>query len=220
MARLRSALSVFLVVGACRALPSASPLADVGEGREFEDGALSINRVASPDRKSGFDDSDSSDLDADETISVVAAGRVDAGDAGVPEAGLLTSDAGDGGPRWAGEYFGKDRHTTRISGKTEDEELDDKAHTRVEETAPGVALISLVSSASGEVICSMKHRATGNRAELEPGESCPPLRLLAPLTLEGTAKLEGDTLVVSLQGRGTFPAGDVEVEYSFEGKRR
>jgi hypothetical protein len=219
MARPRSALVVVLLAFACRALPSAIPLADVGEGRELEDGALSRNRVA-PDRKSKSDDSGSSDFDADETITVVAVDSGDAGDAGAPEAGVTSSDAGDAGPRWAGEYFGSDRHATRISGKTEDEELDDKAHTRVEEPTPGVALISLVSSASGEVICSMKHRVTGDRAELEPGESCPPLRLLPPLTIEGTAKLDGDTLVVELEGEGSFPAGEVEVEYRFEGKRR
>jgi len=219
MARHRSALVVVSLAFACGALPSAIPLADVGKGREFEDGALSRNRVA-PERKSRIIDSDSSDFDADETIAVVAADAGDAGDAGALDAGVATSDAGEAGLRWAGEYFGNDRHATRISGKTEDLELDDKAHTRVEEPTPGVALISLVSSASGEVICSMKNRVTGNRAELEPGESCPPLRLLSPLTLEGSDKLDGDTLVVELEGRGSFPAGDVEVEYRFEGKRR
>jgi hypothetical protein len=219
MARLRSALVVFLLALACRAVPSAIPLADIGEGREVEDGALSRNRVAPADRKFGSDESESFDLDADETIAVVAGVAGDAGDAGAPEGGVATSDAGAGLP-WAGEYFGKDRHETRIAGRTEDVELDDKAHTRVEQSTPDVALISLVSSAGGEVICSMKNRVTGDRAELEPGESCPPLRLLPPLTLKGSAKLDGDRLVVDLEGHGTFPAGDVDVAYHFEGQRR
>jgi hypothetical protein len=198
-------------------------LADVGTGRELDDGALSRNRVAPAERKSGAGDFNSSDSDADETIAIVADAG-DAADAGVPEAGVASSDAGDAGSLWAGEYFGKDRHASRISGKTEEVELDDKAHTRVEETAPGVALISLVSSASGEVICAMKHRVTGERAELVPGEFCPPLRLMSPLTVEGRAKLDGDALVVDLEGHGRFPVGDesidFDVEYHFEGKRR
>lgn len=224
MPRLRSALALLSLVAACRALPSAIPLADVGTGREFEDGALSRNRVATADRKSGAGDFDSSDIDADETIAIVAADAGDTADAGVPEAGVASSDAGDAGSRWAGEYFGKDRHASRISGKTEEVELDDKAHTRVEETSPGVAVISLVSSASGEVICALKHRVTGDRAALEPGEFCPPLRLMSPLTVEGSAKLDGEALVVELEGHGKFPVGDetidIDVEYRFEGKRR
>jgi hypothetical protein len=224
MVRLRSALVFLALAFACRALPSAVPLADTGEGRAFDEGALGRNRVAL-ERKSGGDDSDSFDMDSDETITVVAAVDAgDAGDAGAPEAGIASSDAGDTGTRWAGEYFGKDRHEERISGRPEKVELDDKAHTRVEEPVPGVALITLVSSASGEPICSMRHRMTGDRAELESGQSCAPLSLMPPLTLTGSAKLAGDSLVLDLEGHGRFPAGDetidLDVQYHFEGKRR
>ena len=155
---------------------------------------------------------------------VVAAASADAGDAGLPEAGAPPADAGDAGGAWAGEYFGSDRHRIRLSGQPERVELDDKAHTRVEQPSPDRVLISLVSSSDGTVICTVKARVTGNRAELEAGESCAPLDLRPPLALEGKAKLDGDELELDLEGHGQFPIGDesiaVDVEYHFEGKRR
>jgi hypothetical protein len=94
----------------------------------------------------------------------------------------------------------------------------------VEEPAPEVVLISLVSSSDGKVICGVKARVTGNQAKLEPGESCAPLDLRPPLALEGNAKLAGDELTLDLEAHGEFPAGDdsiaIDVEYHFEGKRR
>jgi hypothetical protein len=159
----------------------------------------------------------------DHTVAIVAP-TVDAGDAGTPEAGVSVADAGDAGGLWAGEYFGSDRHRMRLSGQPERVELDDKAHTRVEEPAPGIVLLSLVSSSDGKVICGVKARVTGNRAELEPGESCAPLDLRPPLKLEGKAKLTGDELELDLEAHGEFPIGEesvaVDVEYHFEGKRR
>ncbi|HEX6276737.1 MAG TPA: hypothetical protein VFZ53_27025 [Polyangiaceae bacterium] len=223
MLRLRSALAVLGLVAACRALPSSIPLADTGEGRAFEDGALSRNRVPLVQggaREAPADDED--DDDADETITVQAS-RGDAGDAGVPEAGVAVADAA-AGSGWAGEYFGSDRHVRRMTGLPDDVALDDKAHTRVEESSPGALVISLVSSADGQVICALRARAEGNAATIEAGESCPGLMLMPPLSIEGTAELAGDRLEVSLEGHGEFPAEDrtldVDVEYRFEGKRR
>jgi len=220
MSRLRSSIVTLGLLAACRALPSAIPLADTGEGRP-EDGALGRNRVSQSARTSGPSGSDD-DGDADETVTIVAS-VADAGDAGPPEGGVTAADAGDAGGRWAGEYFGSDRHTRSIKG-TKEVELDDKAHTRVEEPSPGVALFSLVSSASGEVICGMRARVTGDRAELEPGASCAPLDLKPPLALKGSATLEGDELELEIEGHGEFPVGDesieLDVEYHFEGKRR
>jgi hypothetical protein len=211
-----------LVVG-CRALPSSTPLADTGEGRSVDDGALSRNRVPLSGHSPKSDDSDDDFSRAEDSVTIVAAAG-DAGDAGTSDAGALPSDAGDAAGLWAGEYFGSDRHKTRLSGQPERVELDDKAHTRVEEPAPGSLLISLVSSSDGKVICGMKARATGNRAELEPGESCAPLDLRPPLALTGKAELSGDELELDLEGHGEFPIGDdsikVDVEYHFEGKRR
>jgi hypothetical protein len=222
MSRLRSALALLGLAFACRALPSAIPLADTGEGRVLEEGALSRNRVHLGQHKSPNGDFDDVSK-ADDAVTIVA-NPADAGDAGTPEAGALASDAGDAGSRWAGEYFGSDRQVKRLSGKAEEVEDDDKAHTRVEEPLPGVALVSLVSSADGTVICGMKMRITENRAELNAGDTCAPLFLIPPLTVKGTAKLDGETLELDLEGHGEFPGEDgtleMDVEYHFEGKRR
>jgi hypothetical protein len=224
MLRLRIALVLAFVFGACRALPSAIPLADTGEARAFDEGALGRNRVSLSERQGVVDDTDDeSSFHADETVEI-AASIVDAGDAGAVEAGAPASDAGKADGRWAGEYFGSDRHVLRASGEPDKIELDDKARTRVEEPSPGVAVVSLVSSSDGQVICALRTKVTGNRAELEPGASCPGLFLMPPLAVEGSAKLEGDTLEVDLEGHGEFPAGsntvEMEVEYHFNGKRR
>ena len=115
MLRLRSALVLAFAFGACRALPSAMPLADTGVARVFDEGALGRNRGPLSERKGGVAVSDDeSSFDADETIQVVAS-VPDAGDAGAVEAGALSSDAGNVGGRWAGEYFGSDRHVMRTS---------------------------------------------------------------------------------------------------------
>ena len=219
--RRRALVGLVLAFG-CRALPSAIPLADTGVGRSVEDGALARNRVPFGERKSTSDDGDEEGSKADEVVSVVASS--DAGDAGVTEAGTAAADAGDGGGLWAGEYFGSDRQATLIEGKTEKVDLDDKAHTRVEEPSPGVVVFTLVSSGDGQPICSVKAHASGERAELDSGEYCAPLFLMAPLTVEGKAKLDGDRLELDLGGHGEFPAEDgtidMGVEYHFEGRRR
>jgi hypothetical protein len=221
MSRLRTVLVLAFVFGACRALPSATPLADTGEARAFDEGALGRNRVA---RQGGAVESDDEgSFDSDETIEIAAA-VVDAGDAGAVEAGATEGDAGNVGGRWAGEYFGSDRHVLRTSGGPDKVEVDDKAHTRVAEPSPGVAVVSLVSSSDGQVICALRTKVTGDRAELEPGASCPGLFLTPPLAVEGSARLEGDALEVDLEGHGVFPAGsdtvEMDVEYHFDGKRR
>jgi hypothetical protein len=225
MSRARALLVLAFVIGACRALPSALPLADTGEARATEDGALGRNRVPLAERKGiSSDDDDSSDEDED-TIEIVAK-TSDLADAGASEAGAATDagDAGDAGVRWAGEYFGSDRHVLRASGEQEKVELDDKAHTRVEEPAPGAAVISLVSSSDGQVICALRAKIKGNDAELEAGAACPGLFLMPPLAVDGSAKLDGDRLEVDLEGHGEFPSGndtvEMDVEYHFEGKRR
>jgi hypothetical protein len=223
MLRLRSALVLAFVFGACRALPSAIPLADTGEARAFDEGALGRNRVPLSARQDSVAESDDDSSDTAETIAVVVSAP-DAGDAGAVEAGAPASDAGNAGGRWAGEYFGSDRHVLSASGEPDKVEIDDKAHTRVEEPSPGVAVVSLVSSSDGTVICALRTKVTGNRAELEPGAACPGLFLMPPLAVEGFAKLDGDALAVELEGHGKFPAGadtiEMDVEYHFTGKRR
>jgi len=220
MVRFTRALASFVLFSACRAVPSAIPLADIGEDRSFEDGALSRNRVAAQRATRPDEDDDLADA---ETI-VVTEAAADAGDAGTLDAGLALGDAGTPGSAWAGEYFGSDRHVTRATGIPEKVELDDKAHTRVAEPSPGVVVFSLVSSGDGTVICSLKARATGNSAEVEPGESCGGLFLMPPLAVEGSAKLDGDELELDLEGHGEFPGEDraieMDIEYHFDGKRR
>jgi hypothetical protein len=223
MVRFTRALASFVLFSACRAVPSATPLADTGEGRSFEDGALSRNRVPRAARAPSPSDDDHDASKVDETI-VIAASAADAGDSGAPDAGVALGDAGTAGSAWAGEYFGSDRHATRATGIPEKVELDDKAHTRVAEPSPGVVVFSLVSSGDGTVICSLKASATGNRAEVDPGESCGGLFLMPPLAVEGSAKLTGDELELKLEGHGEFPGEDraieMDIEYRFEGKRR
>lgn len=222
MLRVRSALICLGLLGACRALPSAIPLADTGEGRAFEDGALTRNRVPFGAQARGAA-SDDDFSDADDTV--IVASPMDAGDAGVPEAGVVAADAGDaGGGAWAGEYYGSDRHETRATGVPDKVELDDKAHTRVEQPSADRIVISLVSSGDGSVICALKARVKDGSAEIDEGESCPGLFLMPPLEVEGRAELDGDRLEVELEGHGEFVAEDrsleMAVEYHFEGKRR
>jgi hypothetical protein len=223
MLRFTRALASLVLFSACRAVPSATPLADTGDSRSFEEGALSRNRIPRAERATRPGDEKDELTDVDETI-VIAEAAVDAGDAGTPDAGLALGDAGTPGSAWAGDYFGSDRHVTRATGIPEKVELDDKAHTRVAEPSPGVVVFSLVSSGDGSVICSLKARATGNRAEVEPGESCGGLFLMPPLAVEGSAKLDADELELELEGHGEFPGEDrpiaMDIEYHFDGKRR
>jgi hypothetical protein len=221
MPRVRSTLAVLGLLAACRTLPSAIPLADTGVGRSEPEGALALNRVSMSARGLGNTDADEESFDEAETVSVA---HDPTADAGVPEAGSTAVDGGESGGRWAGEYFGSDKQTTRLEGKPEKVDLDDKAHTRVEEPSSGVILISLVSSGNGELICSMRAKTDGNRAELEPGASCPGLYVMPPLAIQGSAKLDGDELEFDVEAHGEFPADDepitVDVDYHFEGKRR
>jgi hypothetical protein len=224
MSWLRIVLASAGLVAACRALPSAIPLADTGEGRAFDDGALSRNRVPFGERRPGDVDVEHDDEPSgDDTVAIVAH-ETDAGDAGTPDASLAASDAGGIGSKWAGEYFGSDRQVTRVTGVPDKTDLDDKAHTRVEEPSPGALVISLVSSSDGQVICALHARADGNEAEFEPNVSCPGLMLMPPLEVEGAAKLDGEKLVLDLEGHGEFPTDDrpleMAIEYHFEGKRR
>jgi hypothetical protein len=206
MSRLRLVLACLVSFAACRTLPSSTPLADTGEGRSFDDGALSRNRVPPAERASrashdGHEDEHEDEDDVDETVLVVATAAVPT-DAGAPEAADASTDAGSKGSAWAGEYFGSDRHVRRVTGVPDETALDDKAHTRVEEPTPGELVISLVSSADGQVICAVKATAKGNHAELGSGESCPGLMLMPPLEVSGSARLDGDRLVVELEGHG------------------
>jgi hypothetical protein len=140
----------------------------------------------------------------------------------------------DGGPEptWPGEYYGRDRFAWRGADGREMVEVDERAHTRVEADGPAAIVISIVNSASGDVICPLRATTAGNRATIRPRETCFGTGDQAAVVTDGRATLDGDRLVVDFRGQiePSMRAGDDEDEdeedgneegtYHFEGRRR
>lgn len=108
-------------------------------------------------------------------------------------------------------------------------EVDERAHTRVEAAGPAAIVISIVNSATGDVICPLHATTAGNRATIRARETCFGSPEQAAIVTDGRATLEGDRLVLDFRGhldsRGEDEeeddeGGPEEGTYHFEGRRR
>jgi hypothetical protein len=228
MSTWRLVLALVLAVG-CQRLPSLVALSDSG-GSEVEP-STRVDRRAAGARTEAADD----EGEADEVV--VTAQLLPAASA-TPDGGVATDAAAppaDGGPEptWPGEYYGSDRFAWRGGDGREMVEVDDRARTRVEADGPKAIVISIVNSATGDVICPLHATTSGNRATIRPRETCFGAPEQAAIVTDGHATLEGDRLVLDFRGHleSTGPSGDDEDEeeddsgdgegtYHFEGRRR
>jgi hypothetical protein len=214
--RRRAAWLPFVLLFACRTLPSAVPLADTG-------GSLAAAR---PDRDRRAEVGDLGAAGAEPVQEVVvkaeAAKAADTTvDAGTPAA-LPSAPASEASPRWPGEYVGSDRLVRKFEDGPDDVQLDDKARTRVEQPTPSSLVISIINSATGEVICPLRASVSGNSATLETGQTCFGEEDSGARISEGHAKLEGDRLVLEFEGsiEETDENPGERDSYRFDGTRR
>jgi len=217
-------LGVVLLLAACQALPSGVPLANTG-GVLDDDGTSRDRRASSA---------------APGDVGVVLPSAVPSlGARSSPSSGVepppassvasLPSSAADAGAHvatWAGDYYGSDKLVRRFDGDADDVELDDKAHTRVEEPSPGALLISIVNSATGDTICALRATAHGTEATVSEGQSCFSEQGTTASLASGRATLQGDRLSLEFSGKVVAEPdedGDTiefDLEYHFDGKRR
>jgi len=227
----RALVAVALLVGGCRALPSAVPLADSAPP-DIDDWVPSRRALTvSGDGDSGDGEGDDADTDADEITITASASDRDAADTAEKPSDTASTDAGDAGAgetAWPGEYFGSDRFVWRGSDGREVVEVDDRAHTRVERGGPSALVITIVNSLTGEVICALDATASGKEARVREGESCFGAPGREAIVTDGLATLEGDRLVLDFKGRieadrdddDDEEGGDEQGAYHFDGRRR
>jgi hypothetical protein len=217
-------LAVVSLLVACQALPSPVPLANTG-GVLDDDGTARDRRA--PAREAS--------VSVETAMPSAASSLVRGAPTNAPEplpsasASAAPSNAADAGTNavgWAGEYYGSDKLVRHFEGDADDVELDEKAHTRVEEPSAGSLLISIVNSATGDTICALKASARGTEATVSDGQSCfSEQGAMASLT-SGRATLAGARLVLDFSGKVVAEADDdgdtIEfgLEYHFDGQRR
>ena len=149
-------------------------------------------------------------------------------DAGAADAAAIGADAGAPTLAWAGDYYGSDRLVRHFDGEADDVELDDKAHTRIEQTGPNALLVSVINSASGEVICALRATVQGASASLDSGQSCFGDEGSTATVTDGHLSLAGDRLVLDFAGKVVENDGDDDdddslefrLDYHFDGRRR
>jgi hypothetical protein len=211
--------------GACRELPSAVPLANAGG--VIEDTGTDRDR-----RPFGEFDAATAQKEVKPSlpspVRTAPAAAVEAPlDAGAPDAAVAVADAGTAAVSWNGDYFGSDKLVRHFDGEADDVELDDKAHTRVEQS--GAALVvSIINSASSDVICALHATAQGATAALDPGQACFGDEGSTATVTEGHLSLTGDQLVLDFSGKVVENDEDDDdgdnlefrLEYHFDGRRR
>ena len=86
--------------------------------------------------------------------------------------------------------------------------------------------IVVIFTPTGGPFCTLTGTVTGNSAEITPGQTCPDAGLNLGWTAvvkSGQATLDGDRLVLEVEGETERPYGDStqsgEFEYRFEGTR-
>lgn len=212
---------------ACRALPSRVPLSNTGgvledtgtdRDRQPQDelGAATAVAVAKPA--------------APPAAHAAPAAAETPVDAGAPASPPATGDAGTAAVAWAGEYFGSDRLVRHFEGDPDDVELDDKAHTRVEQTGANALVVSIVNSASGDVICALHATAQGATASLDTGQTCFGDENSTVTLTDGHVSLTGDRLVLDFNATVEASTGDDDgtdddtvefhLDYHFDGRKR
>ncbi len=222
-----AAVAGFALVVACRTLPSSVPLSnsggvleDTGTDRDRQPpSALAAGTAVTEPKPAAPPPPRAASAPAEAPV-----------DAGAPAPSATAGDAGTAAVAWAGEYYGSDRLTRHFEGEPDDVELDDKAHTRVEQTAPNALVVSVVNSASGEVICALHATPLGATATLDAGQSCFGDEGSTATVTEGRVTLTGDRLVLDFKGTVEASTGDDDgtdddtiefhLDYHFDGRRR
>jgi hypothetical protein len=222
---LRRLALALLVVAGCQRLPSLVPLSDSGTA-ELDPSARVDRRAsgagASVEEADVEEEADEFTVTAEASQAELA--KPDGGTA--TDAALPAGDAG-AAPSWPGEYYGSDRFAWRGADGREMVEVDDRAHTRVSADGPNAVVISVVNSATGDVICPLHATTAGNRATIRPRETCFGSAEQPAIVTDGRATLEGDRLVLDFRGHLDSSRGGDDDEdepeegtYHFEGRRR
>jgi len=219
----RRSLGAVLLLAACQALPSGVPLANTGgvldddgtardrQARSVAPGADVVLPLAAPSLVAHSSATARADAPP---VASGSATPASAADAGAAVAG------------WAGDYFGSDKLVRHFDGDADDVELDDKAHTRVEEPSSGALLISIVNSATGDTICALKATARGAEATVNEGQACFGEQGATATLAAGRAVLQTERLIMDFSGKVVSEPDDdgdsieFELEYHFDGKRR
>jgi hypothetical protein len=227
----RRVLFALVLAAGCQRLPSLSPLGDSG-GSDVEPSTRVDRRAMGGATRAVADAEEESD--ADEIVVTAQAMPAEAAtlDGGVATDAATSSTDGGSEPTWPGEYYGRDRFAWRGADGREMVEVDDRAHTRVAPAGPDAIVISIVNSATGDVICPLRATTAGNRATIRPRETCFGAPDQAAVVTDGLATLEGDRLVLDFRGHLESPGvdgddededgerGNEEGTYHFEGRRR
>jgi len=219
-------LGALALVVACRALPSAVPLSNTGG--VLEDTGTDRDRRSETALTAGpLSTEPKASLPAPRTAALPQEAPADAGVAPPP---VAAADGGAPVVTWAGEYYGSDRLARHFEGEPDDVELDDKAHTRVETTSSNALVITIVNSASGEVICALNATVQGGTATLDAGQSCFGDEGSTATVTDGRATLTADRLVLDFDGTVVASTGDDDgtdddtiefhLDYHFDGRRR
>jgi hypothetical protein len=214
-----------LALVACQGLPSSVPLSNTGGVLE-DDGTTRDRRAHAEVKAAPVVALLPSPSGANAGRAAPSRGSESAPDAGAPVVAAGSSDAGIAASPWAGDYYGSDKLVRHFEGDNDDVELDDKAHTRVEEPSPGAVMIAIVNSATGETICALKATAHGNDANVDPGQSCFSEEGASATVTTGHASVAGERLQLDFAGKiVTEPDEDGDtiefgLEYHFDGKRR
>lgn len=218
--------AALLLVAACHELPSGVPLANAGgvlEDTGTERDRRPLARLEAPTPQKESKPSLPSPSHGPPPVALEAPL-----DAGTADGGVTASDAGGSAVTWAGDYLGSDRLVRHFDGEADDVELDDKAHTRVEQSGTTNLVISIVNSASNDVICSLHASAQGASASLDPGQSCFGDENSTATVTDGHLSLSADRLVLDFNGKVVENDEDDEdgdtlefrLEYHFDGRRR
>jgi hypothetical protein len=226
--------SPFVAVGlglalllACQALPSGVPLAN--SGGVLDDTGTDRDRrprVLSETVEVGSNDARSAPTGSPHAAAPASGDPLR--DAGAPDGAVAEGDAGGLAIPWSGEYFGSDKLVRHFDGESDDVELDDKAHTRVEERNGGALVISIVNSATGDIICALHATAHGAQASLDAGQSCFGDDGSTATVTSGQASVSGDRLVLDFEGKVVENEDEDEdddpvefrLDYHFDGRRR
>jgi hypothetical protein len=217
----QSLLAAFVIVACGRELPSSTPLGGI-----LDDGT---QEGYTPDRRARESDAggvgevaDSKETDAGALDAAVA--KQEATDAGTTEAGSSDAGSADASVKWAGEYVGSDLQVTRIQGRPDIRQPDDKARTRVEEKGSGRIALVIVNSLNGDTICSLNASTQGASASIDKGQNCFSAEEVDVTVESGSAELKGDHLVFDVKASLEGAVGDDKIEgsvdYHFDGKRK
>jgi hypothetical protein len=225
MRRFRAALIAGLgLAAACHELPSAVPLSNTGG--VLDDPGTDRDRRPQASAHHVAAESESRPAPPPPPRSAASTPVEVPLDAGAPTL-TAAADAGVAAVAWAGDYFGSDRLVRHFEGEADDVELDDKAHTRVEQTGPTALVISIINSASDDVICALHATAQGATATLDPGQSCFGDDGSTATVTDGRVSLGGDRLLLDFAGKVVENDDDDEgdslefrLEYHFDGRRR